>query len=285
MDFSSSQANLKNSLEINDKTTPSMRGKLSFNLIFSFCGMVIILFVFIPLAKIILTTSPELLIKTAREKEVVDSVFLTLTSALWATFISCIFGIPLSYLLARKNFFGKALINGLIDLPVVVPHTSAGIALLLVFGRKYAGGKFFSLFGINFVGAVPGIVISMMFVSIPFLINYAREGFSSIDIKLENAARVLGAGPWQVFWRVSLPLAKKSILTGVLMMWARGISEFGAVIIISYHPMVAPVLVYERFESYGLTYAKPVAALLLIISLVIFVMARALLWNEKNVKG
>jgi molybdate/tungstate transport system permease protein len=255
------------------------------NLLFSLLGALILLFILLPVGKIILTTEPALLLKTALEKEVINSIVLTLTSALWATLIVCISGIPLSYLLARKEFPGKVLIDGLIDLPVVVPHTSAGIALLLVFGRRYWAGKLFGLFGIQFVGAVPGIVIAMMFVSAPFLINYAREGFSAIDIKLENSARMLGASPWQVFWHVSLPLAKKSILTGMLMMWARGISEFGAVIILAYHPMVAPVLVYERFESYGLAYAKPVAALLLIFSLIIFVIARAFLWSKKDAEG
>lgn len=255
------------------------------DIIFSLAGLIILLFILIPLGNLLFTTDPELLLKTAGEKEVINSIKLTLGSALFATLISCVFGIPLSYILARKNFPGKGLVNGLIDLPVVVPHTSAGIALLLVFGRRYLGGKFFGLFGIDFVGEIPGIVIAMMFVSTPFLINYAREGFSAVDIKLENAARLLGASPWQVFRNVALPLASRSILTGVLMMWARGISEFGAVIILSYHPMVAPVLVYERFESYGLAYAKPVAALLLIISLIIFVLARTLLWREKVDKG
>ncbi len=262
-----------------------MKQNLFFNLLFSLLGALILLFILLPVLGLLLTTEPGLLIKTALEKEVIDSIVLTITSALWATLIVCIFGIPLSYLLARRDFFGKAILNGLIDLPVVVPHTSAGIALLLIFGRRYWGGKLFELFGIQFVGAVPGIVIAMMFVSAPFLINYAREGFSSIDIKLENSARLLGASPWQVFWRISLPLAKKSILTGMLMMWARGISEFGAVIILAYHPMVAPVLVYERFESYGLDSAKPVAALLLIISLVIFIIARTLLWSKKDAEN
>jgi len=262
-----------------------MKHNLFFNLIFSLLGALILLFILLPIARLLLTTEPAILIKTAMEKEVINSIVLTITSALWATLVVCIFGIPLSYLLARRDFFGKAILNGLIDLPVVVPHTSAGIALLLIFGRQYWGGKLFGLFGIHFVGAVPGIVIAMMFVSAPFLINYAREGFSSIDIKLENSARLLGATPWQVFRYISLPLAKRSILTGMLMMWARGISEFGAVIILAYHPMVAPVLVYERFETYGLAYAKPVAALLLIISLIIFVIARTLLWSKEDAQG
>jgi len=118
-------------------------------------------------------------------------------------------------------------------------------------------------------------VIAMLFVSMPFLVNAAREGFSAVDERLERAARTLGAGPWAAFRRVALPLAKRSILSGTILMWARGLSEFGAVVILAYHPMVAPVLLYERFESYGLSYARPVAVWILLTSLGVFLALRA----------
>jgi molybdate/tungstate transport system permease protein len=112
-------------------------------------------------------------------------------------------------------------------------------------------------------------------VSVPFLINSARDGFKKVDVRLENAARTLGASPWQVFTRITFPLAWRSILSGNLMMWARGISEFGAVIILAYHPMIAPILVYERLNTFGLSQAVPVAAILVIICALIFVGIRA----------
>ena len=96
-----------------------------------------------------------------------------------------------------------------------------------------------------------------------------------MDVRLENVARTLGASPWQTFIHVSLPLTWRSILSGGVMMWARGISEFGAVLILAYHPMIAPILVYERFESFGLEYARPVAVLLVLICLITFVALRA----------
>jgi len=136
--------------------------------------------------------------------------------------------------------------------------------------------------GIDFVSAVPGIIIAMMFVSIPFLVNSAKNGFEKVDVRLENVARTLGASPWQTFFRVSLPLAWRSIFTGSVMMWARGISEFGAVLILAYHPMIAPILVYERFEEYGLDYARPVAVILILVCLVFFIGLRSLAYRGER---
>ena len=110
--------------------------------------------------------------------------------------------------------------------------------------------------------------------SVPFLVDSAREGFEAVDPRIEKVARTLGASPWYVFWHVTLPLAWRAIMSGAIMMWARGISEFGAVVILVYHPMTAPVLVYERFLSFGLNYSRPVAVLLILICLGIFAALR-----------
>ena len=90
----------------------------------------------------------------------------------------------------------------------------------------------------------------------------------------ENAARTLGASPWRAFFTISLPMAWRDILSGIILMWARGISEFGAVIIIAYHPMTTPVMVFQRLNDYGLAYARSVAVLLIIICVVIFIVVR-----------
>ncbi len=244
-------------------------------LAFLLLGLVMLLFLLLPLATMILSVSPERLYTTLLEDEVWHSILLTITSGLWATFFGLLFGVPLAYLLARHRFPGKRLVEGLVDLPVVIPHTAAGIALLSVFGRKFYGGKFFDFFGIEFVGAEPGIIIAMMFGSAPFLINAARDGFLSVDPRMEQVAQSLGASPWKTFWTITLPLARRSILTGSMLMWSRGISEFGAVFILVYHPMVAPVLIWNRFETYGLDYAKPVAVLLLLLCITVFIILRS----------
>ena len=251
------------------------------SLTFLLLGLLIFLFIIVPLAKMIFASllESDILLDTFLDPEVTSAIGLTLYAALISTLIGFVLGVPLAYLLARHNFPGKRLVEGLIDVPIVVPHTAAGIALLFVFGRNFAVGKAFDAIGINFVDTEAGIIIAMLFVSVPFLIDSANEGFKKVDVRLEKVARTLGASPWQTFFRISFPLALRSIFAGSIMMWARGISEFGAVIILAYHPMIAPVLVYERFETYGLDYARPIAVILILVSVIVFVFFRTLAYR------
>jgi molybdate/tungstate transport system permease protein len=251
-------------------------------LTFVLLGAIIFLFIIVPLIKMIVASDPKMLLDTLLDTEVLGSIWLTLYAALIATTVGCILGVPLAYLLARVDFPGKTLVESLIDVPIVVPHTAAGIALLFVFGRNFFAGKAFSAIGIDFVDSTAGIVVAMLFVSIPFLIDSAKEGFKKVDVRLEKVSRTLGASPWQSFFKISFPLAWRSILAGNIMMWARGISEFGAVIILAYHPMIAPILVYERFETYGLDYARPAAVLLILVCLIIFVVLRTLVYRGEK---
>jgi len=248
---------------------------------FVLLGLLIFLFVIIPLAKMIFASASDAgtLWETILDPVVTGAIGLTLYAALISTVVGFVLGIPLAYLLARHNFPGKRLVEGLIDVPIVVPHTAAGIALLFVFGRRFFLGQAFEAVGITFIDSLAGIVVAMIFVSIPFLIDSAKEGFKKVDVRLEKVARTLGASPWQTFFRISFPLAWRSILAGNIMMWARGISEFGAVIILAYHPMIAPVLVYERFETYGLDYARPIAVLLILVSVIVFIVLRTLAYR------
>ena len=125
-------------------------------------------------------------------------------------------------------------------------------------------------------------MLAMAFVSLPYLINAARDGFLGVPERLEKAALTLGASPTRVFFTVSLPLAWKNILSGLILMFARGMSEFGAVVIIAYHPMITPVLIYERFTSFGLKYAQPVSVIFILVVLVFFLILRLLLSNTKK---
>jgi len=250
--------------------------------VFLFLGGLILLFITVPILKMIYASSPTILIQSLRDAEIAASIVLTLYAALIATVIGFVLGVPLAYLLAKTSFPGKRLVEGLIDLPLVIPHSAAGIALLFVFGRNYFMGQAFDSVGIRFLDSLAGIVVAMLFVSVPFLIDSAKEGFQKVDPRLENVARTLGATHWQTFIRVSFPLAWRSIMAGNIMMWARGMSEFGAVIIIAYHPMIAPVLVYEKFETYGLNYARPIAVILILISLIVFVILRFLLYRKEH---
>jgi len=250
------------------------------NWIIALLAAVVLLFILAPLVGLFLSTSPVTLFETFREEEVRQSIFLTLWTSLAATLLFCIPSIPFAWLLARKEFPGKRLLLAVIDLPVVIPHSAAGIALLGFISRDTWVGSAGSRVGLDFIGHPAGIALAMAFVSLPFLINAARDGFLSVPVRLEKAALTLGAPPLRVFLRVSVPLAWRSIVSGLILMFARGMSEFGAVIVIAYHPMITPVLIYERFTSFGLKYAQPVAVIFILIVLLIFLVLRLNLTRE-----
>jgi len=243
-----------------------------FLLIFGFLSLIIILFLSLPIVKLFYDVGFEKLLETFQDKEVYSSIYLTFKVSFYAVLFVIFTGIPLGYLIARYDFKGKIILESIIDIPVMVPHTAAGIALLMMFQKGFLD--------INIVDTTTGIMIAMMFLSSPFLINGAKEGFRKVDIKYEYAARTLGANHFQLFFSVVLPSARNEIVNGALMMWSRGIGEFGAVVIISYHPMVAPILIYDRFNSYGLNYSAPVAAMMIFVSMIVFLSIRS--WN--NVK-
>jgi len=234
-------------------------------------GISLLLFIAYPLIKMVFNVDPSILLDTAKEKEVINSIILTLRASLIATIAALITGIPLAFIFARKEFPGKKILEGLIDIPVIIPHTAVGIALLSAWGRHSFLSK---STGLNIVGTEIAISMAMFFVSVPFLINSVKSGFRMIDPRYEKTALTLGANPWQMFYTVSLPMVKKSIISGSIMMWGRGISEFGAVIILAYHPVTAPVLIFERFQNYGLKYALPVTVIMIIVSLLIFILIR-----------
>jgi molybdate/tungstate transport system permease protein len=248
----------------------------SIRLIFLFLSGVMLLFIVAPLLGLFFSTSVPGLFETFRDREVTSSIGLSLGVSALFTLLAGVFALPLAYIMARKDFPGKAIVQGLIDIPIVLPHSAAGIAVLGFISRDSALGKFADLFGLNLVGSPFAIGVAMAFVSVPFLINAARDGFQAVPERLEQAARSLGASPFKVFRQISLPLAKPSVITGLVMMFARGMSEFGAVVIVAYHPMTTPVLIFDRFNSYGLDYARPVAVLFIIICILVFIALRLL---------
>lgn len=245
----------------------------------------ILLFIIAPIVGMVIKTPLPRLFETIEDVEVRNSILLTVISSIIATVLIAVISLPAAWMLARKSFPLKRLILGIIDLPVVIPHTAAGIALLGVVSRESALGQFASSFGVNFIGHPAGIIMAMAFVSLPFFINSAREGFASVPQRFENAALNLGISPMKVFLTISVPLASRHIVSGAVMMFARGMSEFGAIVILAYNPMTTPVLIFERFSSFGLQYARPVALLFIIISIALFLLMRLLTKEPENVRN
>jgi molybdate/tungstate transport system permease protein len=248
------------------------------------CGIVIMAFIILPLLQLITAPSLGMLGETIRDKDVVRSIWLSIYTAGLAALISFLFGTPLAYLLARSDFRGKRLVEGIIDLPIAIPHPVVGIAILSVAGKNYWIGQMLSELGVRIMGSVTGIVTVLTFVGLPFYLNATKTGFEGISPRLEKVSRSLGASMFSTFARITFPLAWRSMLIGIIMCCARAISEFGAVVIVAYHPMIAPVLIYERFEAYGLKYSQPVAVWLVSVSLILFVLLRIMTLHKAKEK-
>ena len=245
-------------------------------------GALLLAFVLLPAASMIAGAGAGLLGEALRQDDVRRSLWLTISAAVIATVIGFVVGVPLAYVLARREFAGKRLVEGIIDLPIVFPHTAAGVALLTVWGRDGVVGRVLAPFGISFTETVAGIVLAMLFVSLPFLVDTAREEFAMVDPRYEHVARTLGSSPGAAFARVTFPQAWRGVLAGGVLMWGRGISEFGAVVILAYNPKVISVLTYERFEGFGLRAAQPPAVLIVIVAFVVFVVLRTLLLPRRR---
>jgi molybdate/tungstate transport system permease protein len=255
--------------------------KSFFTWIFYILSGIILLFIIAPLAKLLLS---GLFINNNLWYDDIElwlSIKRTLIVSFFATVFFSFGAIPFSYLLARKEFKFKKVILSIIDIPIVIPHTAAGIALLTILSPNTFFGKLLKYAGINIIDSYLGIAIAMAFVSIPFLIHSTYEGFKSIPLNIEKSALSLGMSPLKVFFKISVPLAWKNILTGFIMMFARGISEFGAIVVIAYYPMTSSVLLYERLNQFGLNYAQPMAAVIVLISFAVFIILR-ILSNKKE---
>jgi molybdate/tungstate transport system permease protein len=244
--------------------------------IFLCLGIVLIAFVAITLGNLFYQQAEDLkgLIDALTDSTVLEAIWISISAAVCATLIAFIFGIPLAYFLARKNFVGKSIIEGIVDIPLMIPHIVAGIALYGVFMRYGLLGAPLKQLGIVITDAYAGIVVAMLFMCLPYLIDTAREGFKEVDPRIENVARSLGASQWRTFREISFPLAFPSIMSGAILSWGRAISEFSAVLILAYFPKSAPIVIYEKFTSFGLSESRPISVLLILICLVIFIVLR-----------
>jgi molybdate/tungstate transport system permease protein len=235
-----------------------------------------LLFILAPVVGLVSSGGARGMASLASDAELRASLRLTVATATIATVLGMLGGTPLAYVLARRAFPGRAVVAALMDLPLVIPHPVAGIALLLVLGRASPIGGALYQAGLRVAGSSTGIVCAMLFVSAPLYVSAAREAFARVDARYESVARTLGDDAWRAFRRVTLPLSARGLTAAAVVMWARAISEFGAIVILTYNPKVASVLSYDRFTSYGMGEALPVAAVLVLFALIPLAALRAL---------
>jgi molybdate/tungstate transport system permease protein len=238
--------------------------------LFAALGSFLIAYIVVPITVIFLKQASdwEMLVKTLHDPYVMGAIRNSLITATATALIALFFGLPLGYVLARKDFPGKSTVQALVDVPIVIPHSVVGIMLLVTFSN-------------SILDSYKGIIAAMLFVSAPFTINASRDGFLAVDEKLEAVARTLGASRWRAFASISLPMAFPAIASGAIMTWARAISEVGAILIVAYYPKTAQVLILEYFNNYGLRSSRPIAVIMVSLSLGIFVVLRWLV-GRKN---
>lgn len=166
-----------------------------------------------------------------RDDVVADALRLSITTALLATGISLVLGIPLAWVLARTSFPGRSVARALVTLPMVLPPVVGGAALLFAFGRRgLLGGPVYDETGFLLPFSTWGVVAANTFVALPFLVLTVESGLRSADVRYEDAAATLGASRWTVFRRITLPHSLPSIVAGAVLCWARALGEFGATV-------------------------------------------------------
>jgi len=226
----------------------------------------------LPLVGLVVRAPWAQAVKELAAPESLDALRLSLVCSLSATLIAVVLGVPLAWVQARLDFPGQNLLRALTTLPMVLPPVVGGVALLLAFGRRGLLGEYlFDAFGIRLPFSTAGVVMAETFVSMPFLVITVEAGLRSMNLRLEDAARTLGARPWTVFRRVTLPLIAPSIFAGAILSWSRALGEFGATITFAGNfpgqTQTMPLAVYPLLET------RPDAAVILSLLLVVVSLA------------
>jgi len=230
------------------------------------------------------------LTQVAGSSAILAALGLSLVTTAISLVVTVAIGLPLAFVLARRQFRGRWLVEAIVDLPIVLPPSVAGLALLLVLGRRGLLGGPLNAAGIDIAFTTIAVVIAQSFVSAPFFIRSARAGFLGVDRDLEDAARVDGASELRLFRAITVPLAAPALAAGLVMTWARALGEFGATIMfagnIEGRTQTLPLVVYSEFQSGDLDASIAAAAILVVAAFGVLVAVRAFHWGRAlDVRG
>jgi molybdate/tungstate transport system permease protein len=258
-----------------ERRVATARGRVDWPLVAAIVGSCLLVLYVLPVLALAVATPPGALLARLTDPQALAAVGNSLLTASTATAVATVLGVPLAYWLARADGLIRTAVTGLVVLPLVLPPVVAGILLVAVFGPNGLAPTASAL-GVQFTRSHLGIVVAQTFVASPFVIVTTTAAFDRVDPRLEDAARSLGHGHVSTFWRVLIPLAWPGILAGVTLTFARSIGEFGATMLVAYYPRTLPVQIWRAFVSDGLTAALPLAAVLLLVSLVVVLALHAL---------
>ena len=247
--------------------------------VFVIPSLILITLIGLPILALVWRSANITIFPFAFTESAFKALKLSLITSTISVLVALITGTPLAYIQAHWTYPGKALFDVLVDIPIVLPPSVAGIALLMAFGRQGLFGDWLSLLGINLPFTTVAVVMAQVFVSAPFLVRSARIGFAAIDPQLDEAAKVEGATNWHVFRHIMLPLASRALLTGIILCWTRSLGEFGATLLFAGNlegkTQTMPLAIYVGFEQ-GLGIALVLSVVLLAVSFVLLVLLRRL---------
>ena len=227
-----------------------MKKSLAFN--WRLLAVPLLVFLALPILTLLLRTSPERVAASLQQEQVVQAISISFKTTLISLVFTILFGTPVAYLMGRRKFPLKRLVDTLIDLPTVLPPSVAGVALLLMLGRRGLFGPLLESAGIQLSFTQAALVIAQVFISAPFYVRAAAVGFASVDGELEQAAQLDGASRWQILRYIIFPLSRMALLSGSVMSWSRALGEFGATIIFAGNfpgrTQTMPMAIYLGFE-------------------------------------
>lgn len=233
----------------------------------------------LPILALLWRASTEGMFMLITEPSAIAALRLSLQTSTLSMLIAIVTGTPLAFVLARRKFAGKTFLELLIDLPIVLPPSVAGIALLIAFGRQGVFGAWLTAFGLSLPFTTTAVVLAQAFVSAPLFVRAARIGFAQIDHQIVEAAYVEGSNEWQLFRYIMFPLAGRAVLSGAILAWTRAIGEFGATILFAGNlegvTQTMPLAIYLGLER-SLGIALALSAVLVFVSFMLLLVTRRL---------
>jgi sulfate transport system permease protein len=271
--------------------TKKIRVLPGFKLTLGFSLFYLGLIVLIPLAAVFWKTSSltwAQFVHTVTSPQAMASYRLTFGASFCAALTNAIFGFMVAWVLVRYEFFGKKIVDALVDLPFALPTAVAGITLATLYAENGWIGGLLKPLGIKVAYTQLGIFVALTFIGLPFIVRTVQPILEDLDPELEEAASSLGANRWQVFWRVILPMVFPALLTGFALAFARALGEYGSVVFISSNiPMktqITPLLIMTKLEEFDYAGATALAVVMLVISFVLLLAVNVLQWwtNRHN---
>lgn len=249
-------------------------------------GALLLVYYAVPLVALLSTQSPVAIMEGLADGQVRAAALVSVGAATVATLVAAVLGLPLAYVLARRDAWWTSVVTALVVLPLVFPPIVSGMLLLSVFGPAGIGGLLADA-GLPLTRSFAAVVLAQTFVASPFLVITAKSAFEGVPRRYEQASRLLGRGRWATLRRVTLPLAAPGVAAGLLLTFARSMGEFGATLMMAYYPRTLPVQIWVAFTSLGLDSAFPIAAVLALLSILVLALLHVLgtqVWGERGTR-